>query len=110
MEPCYWQVMAIGPLADPIKSHREGALIDIRLRPGSSRRKVEGITSERVAVSIHSHPVGGKANQELLKVLAEALGLPPSHLDIVKGHKSRNKTILARGISVDKARTQLIDT
>ena len=38
-------------------------------------------------------PVDGKANKELLKLLAEKLGVSKSRIEIIKGEKSKEKII-----------------
>lgn len=38
-------------------------------------------------------PVQGKANRELIKLLAEKLGVSKSRISIIKGEKSREKVV-----------------
>ena len=81
--------------------------MEIRVRPGSSRREVAGMAAGRIVVCVHSPPEKGRASREALQVLAEALGLPPSRLEVVRGNQSRNKTVLARGLSLPEVRERL---
>ena len=92
-----------------IRSHSDGVLIEVRLRPGSSRRKVEGISGEAIVISVHNRPIEGKANLEMLRLLAEILRMPASRLEITKGQKSRRKTILARGMTRDEVTCRLFE-
>lgn len=78
-------------------------MIAIKVLPSSSRSGVEGIRDDRVVVSVHSPPHKGKANQEALKVLARVFGVPPSRLEVSRGHASRNKTIVVYGITPSQA-------
>lgn len=82
-----------------IKEYKGGSIIEIRVNPASSRRRLEGIRDERVVISVHSPAEKGKANKDALKVLAKALGVPPSGLEILKGQTTRNKTIVAHGLT-----------
>ncbi len=50
-------------------------------------------------MAVHSPPEGGKANQELLEILAKALGVPKSELSLVSGEKSRNKVVALAGLT-----------
>jgi uncharacterized protein (TIGR00251 family) len=88
---------------DGLKKHRNGVLIEVKLKPGSSRQRVGLTAEETVVVYVNSHPIGGKANQEMLRVLAKSLDVPASRLEIIKGYKSRNKTILAHGMTIEDA-------
>ncbi len=38
-------------------------------------------------------PVQGKANKELIKLLAEKLGVSKSRIEIIKGEKSKEKVV-----------------
>ena len=97
----------MSPIDDAVSEHAEGSLIAIKVRPGSSRHGVEGMSAGRLVVCVHSPPEKGKANREVLKVLADALSVPPSSLEVVKGASSRHKTVLARGLSRASARDRL---
>jgi uncharacterized protein (TIGR00251 family) len=46
-----------------------------------------------LVVRITAPPVGGKANKEVIKILAEYFKIKKSSINIIKGEKSRNKLI-----------------
>lgn len=48
---------------------------------------------EGLKVFVAAPPVDGKANQAVVEVLAEHFGVKKSRIEIIKGLKSRNKTI-----------------
>ena len=100
-------VANMSSIDDAVREHAEGSLIHIKVRPGSSRQGLEGMSGGRLVTCVHSPPEKGKANREALKVLADALSLPPSRLEVIKGASSRNKTVLARDISPDTVRARL---
>lgn len=57
--------------------------------------KKQGIRKgeDRLEVKLTSQPVKGKANKELKEVLSQFVGVPIEYIEIVSGHKSRNKTV-----------------
>ena len=57
----------------------------------------------RVAV----HPERGRANEALLRHLAERLDLPRNRLEIVSGAGSRRKTVALAGLAQDEAERRL---
>jgi uncharacterized protein (TIGR00251 family) len=67
--------------------------LDIKVIPGASRNmlKEEGGT---IKVYLTAPPVDGKANQALIKFLAAHYGVRKSCIGIIKGEKSRNKTVV----------------
>jgi len=78
-------------------------LIEIRVRPNSSRNKVGGMVGEppRLVVAVQAPAVDGKANSAVLKELAKAFELRQRDLQIVFGELSRDKRILVSGDEVD---------
>ena len=76
---------------------RLGDTVEVRVTPRapSSRVEVErgadGAIEIRVRVT--APPERGKANREVVKLLARGLGVAPSSIEIVRGAGSRRKTI-----------------
>ncbi len=58
-------------------------------------------------VRLTAPPVEGEANTECLKFLAKVFEVPKSQLELVQGHKSRRKTILFRGVGLDRVQRVL---
>lgn len=52
-------------------------------------------------VAVTSPPVGGAANDEMIKLLADAIGVSKSSISLKSGFKSRNKTVCVEGVSRD---------
>ena len=72
--------------------------LDIRVQPRASRNAVE-IDGERITVRVTAPPESGKANDAVVALLAKRLGVPKRSLQIVRGHKSRDKRIRIDNIS-----------
>jgi len=67
-----------------------GRLIEVRVTPNASREQVT-LDGERYLIRVTCPPEDGKANKAVTKLLAKALGLPPSRLTLVRGHTVRDK-------------------
>ena len=76
--------------------------ITVQVQPRSSRDEIVGIHEGRLKIRISAPPVDGKANERLTEVIAKALGVSKSSVEIVKGHHSRVKTITISGIGRDE--------
>ena len=72
---------------------------EVRVAPRASRNAIAGIHEGALKVSLTAPPVGGAANDALKKLLAKALGIPKSNIEIIRGEHSRNKTLRIRGVS-----------
>ncbi len=82
-------------------------LLEIRVRPNSSRNKVGGSVGEptRLVVAVQAPAVDGKANQAVIKELAEAFDLRPRNFTIVFGELGRDKRIIIEGITEEIEKT-----
>ena len=80
----------------------------VRLTPKGGRDAVEGWEaasdgSEHLKARVSAPPEDGKANAALLALLAKALGVPKSAIQIVAGESARLKTIAIRSTSPELA-------
>jgi uncharacterized protein (TIGR00251 family) len=58
------------------------------------------VVGDRLRVAVAAPPVDGKANEAVVRTLAEALGVPRSAVEIVRGEAGRRKTVRVRGITL----------
>ena len=74
-------------------------LLEIRVRPNSSRNKVGGSVGDppRLVVAVQAPAVDGKANQAVVKQLAEAFNVRARDFTIVFGELGRDKRLLIEG-------------
>lgn len=85
----------------------EGVIINVRAAPRSSRAGLDGMMGDALKVRIRSAPVDGKANKELIEVLADAFGLPKSSVVFKGGETSKTKRLLLRGITKEAILSRL---
>ncbi|NIY71953.1 DUF167 domain-containing protein [Marivivens donghaensis] len=69
----------------------EGAEISVRVTPKASRNRIT-VEDDAIRVYVTVVPEDGKANAAVQKLLAKALGVPKSRLELVRGQTSRDKT------------------
>lgn len=65
----------------------------MRAQPGARRSGVSGLWNGRVKVAVRAPAQDGRANEELLAVLAEVLGLPRRALQLERGERAQLKEI-----------------
>ncbi len=56
---------------------------------------------------VHAPAAEGAANQECVRVLSEALGVPKTAVQIARGSRSRHKHILVAGLTAEEVRARL---
>jgi uncharacterized protein (TIGR00251 family) len=72
--------------------------IKIKVEPRSSKSGIVGLYGDALKVKLTSPPVEGKANKELVEVLAKECGIRKSDVEIVSGKSSKNKLVRIAGI------------
>jgi len=80
---------------------------EVRAKPNAKRSAVTGVREGALEVRIAAAPVDGAANDELMAVLASALGVPRRDVHLVRGTSSRIKRVEVRGLGVDEVRARL---
>lgn len=68
--------------------------ISVKVKPNSSQQRIEPLLDGGLQVWLKSPPVDGKANQELIEVLAAWWSVSKGKIQIKSGHNSRQKLIL----------------
>lgn len=68
-------------------------LIKVTVSPGAKKNSITMIAPDHYRVRVKAPPVKGRANQELIRLLAEHFGIAPSSIIIKRGKHSRNKLI-----------------
>ena len=66
--------------------------IQVKVKPGSMTEEVSQ-EGDGFIVKVKELPNEGKANQAIIKLLAEHFGVPQSQVRILSGFKSRNKVV-----------------
>ncbi len=82
----------------PFQKSKKGITLKIKVEPRSSGKGIAGSIGDIVKIKLHAPPVGGAANEELIEVLSEELGIKKRAIKIISGQSSRNKVIEIEGI------------
>jgi uncharacterized protein (TIGR00251 family) len=70
----------------------------LRVSPGAGRAGIVGRHGDAWKVRVTAPPEHGRANEAVLRVLADALSLPRRALSLVSGHTGRDKIVLLDGV------------
>lgn len=92
-----------------ITEHAEGCVLPVRARPGARKTGVLGEQAGALKVAVTAPPEGGRANQALVEVLREALGLKRSQVELLGGATSRDKRFLIRGVTKAELAARVAD-
>jgi len=67
--------------------------ISIRVKPNSKENQVEERGPNQLLVKVKAPPQENRANQEVIKTLAEYFQIPKSRIAIITGLKSKQKVV-----------------
>jgi uncharacterized protein (TIGR00251 family) len=74
--------------------------VAIRVVPRASRNSIDGVRDGRLIVRVTAPPADGAATAAAVWVLADALGVPRTTIQVVSGQTSRNKAVTIGGLSM----------
>ena len=71
----------------------EVLVLRVRVHPRASRNAVAGIVGDSVKIYLTAPPVEGKANAQLMSLLAEVFAVPKRQVSLQSGAKGRDKQV-----------------
>ncbi len=77
--------------------------ISIRVIPNASKTGVVGREGAVWKIRLDAPPIDGKANDVLVRFLADVLDCAPSEIEVVKGHSSKTKIVDVPFVEADAA-------
>ncbi len=79
----------------------------LRVSPGAARDAVVGRHGAAWKLRVAAPPENGKANDAVVRLLADALAVSHRDVAIVSGHASRDKTVALNGLDTDEIERRL---
>ena len=85
-------------MSDWLRVAADGRItLTLHIQPGAKKTEVAGLHGEALKIRLAAPPVDGKANEALLRFVAETLGLPKSAVSLKSGQTSRRKVLEISG-------------
>jgi uncharacterized protein (TIGR00251 family) len=79
----------------------------LRVSPGAARTELAGRHGDGWKVRVAAAPERGRANDAVVKLLAERLRVPQRSVSVVSGTASRDKVIELQGLDAAEAERRL---
>ena len=80
--------------------------LNVKVVPGSSRDQIVGWLGNALKIKVTAPPEKGRANEAVVAMLAERLGIGTDDIMVVSGHSSPSKVLSIEGMndeSIEKA-------
>jgi uncharacterized protein len=84
-----------------ITERGESLRFGVRVQPRASRSEIVGLHGDALKVRLAAPPVDGAANEALVELLADALGIARTAVRIIAGATSRGKIVEVDGVNVE---------
>jgi uncharacterized protein (TIGR00251 family) len=81
--------------------------VRLRVSPGATRAGVVGRHGEAWKVRVAAPPEGGRANEAVVRLLADTLSLPREAVTLVSGHGGRDKIVELSGLGPSQIERRL---
>lgn len=86
-----------------------GIRLFVQITPNAKKSEVIGVLDGALKIKLQAQPIEGKANEALVRFLADRLDVVKSAVVITHGHTSKRKTIeiTSSGITADGVMARL---
>jgi uncharacterized protein len=88
---------------------RDSTRLQLRVAPGASRSVVIGRHAGAWKVRVDAVPENGKANDAVVRLLADTLDVTRNDVAIVSGHAARDKVVTIAGLDPTETDRRLAD-
>jgi uncharacterized protein (TIGR00251 family) len=92
-------VIDLSLLINGIQIKDKVAIFAIYVQPNARKTAFEKIHDDQIKIKVHAPPEDGKANDEIIRYVAQFFSLRKNQVEIVSGHLARKKRI---ALSFDK--------
>lgn len=83
-----------------LRESAAGVSLRVRVKPGAKRPGIEPSAGEALVVRVRARPVDGAANEDVLHLMAQVLGVAPTAMRIARGARGRDKLLIVQGATV----------
>lgn len=81
-------------MSDWLRTTGDGRFIlTLHIQPGAKKTEFAGLHGDALKIRLAAPPADGKANDALIKFIAETLRLPKSAVNLISGQSSRRKVL-----------------
>jgi uncharacterized protein (TIGR00251 family) len=78
----------------------DALLLVLHVQPGAKRSEVAGLHGDALKIRLAAPPIEGRANEALLRFVADSFRVPLRNVELRQGVQSRHKTVRVAGSAV----------
>ena len=93
-----------------VKVGKTGSALMVRVTPRARKDEITGILGNgTIKVRLTAPPVEGKANESLIRFLAEVLDVSMTKIEIIGGVTARDKLLSVIGLDAETAQRRIMN-
>lgn len=78
--------------------------LTLHVQPGAKRSEIAGLHGDALKLRLAAPPIEGRANEALLRFIAELFDVPLRQVELKQGGQSRHKVVAVTGSKIEPAR------
>lgn len=78
--------------------------LTLHVQPGAKRTEVAGLHGDALKIRLAAPPIEGRANEALLRFIADTFDVPMRQVELKQGGQSRHKVVAITGSKVEPER------
>lgn len=90
-----------------VRDSKDGVTLRVRVQPRAARDQLGGERDGALVARLSAPPVEGAANAALQRLLARALDVAPSRIEILHGASGREKILRVTGMTAADVRARV---
>jgi uncharacterized protein len=90
-----------------LQARADGVTIAVRVVPRAPRTELVGRHGRALRCKVHAPPVDGAANDAVRALVADRLGRRPAEIQLLQGHRSRDKVLFVADVDIAEVATAL---
>lgn len=79
----------------------ESITLTLHVQPGAKQTTVAGLHGDALKIRLAAPPIEGRANEALLRFIADSFKVPLRDVELKQGGQSRHKRVEVRGSQID---------
>ena len=80
-------------MADWYRRDGDALLLVLHIQPGARHSEVAGLHGDALKIRLAAPPIEGRANEALLRFIADSFGVPLRNVELKQGAQSRRKMV-----------------
>ena len=88
-------------MADWYRRNGENITVALHVQPGAKRSEIAGLHGDALKIRLAAPPIEGRANEALLKFIANLFDVPLRNVELKQGGQSRHKVVAVSGSKVE---------